>query len=131
MPRTNRLRIGIDVVSITDVATSLERFGERYVRRVFTEPESAYCRAGAGRVVAERFAVRFAAKEAAVKALRPDGPWADWNAIEVHRHNTGWCDLILHREAAALAKSQRIVSLELSLSHSTDYATAIVMAQTA
>lgn len=130
MTTMNRLRIGIDVVSIDDVATSLERFGEHYVRRVFTEPESAYCRAGAGRVAAERFAARFAAKEAAVKALRPDGPWADWSAIEVHRHASGWCDLVLHREAAALAESQRIVSLELSLSHSTDYATAIVMAQT-
>jgi holo-[acyl-carrier protein] synthase len=130
MATMNTLRIGIDVVSIDDVTTSLERFGERYVRRVFTEPESAYCREGAGRVAAERFAARFAAKEAAVKTLRPDGPWADWSAIEIHRHATGWCDLLLHREAAALAESQRIVSLALSLSHSTDYATAIVVAQT-
>lgn len=131
MTRTNPLRIGIDVVSITDVARSLERFGERYVRRVFTETESTYCRAGAGRLAAERFAARFAAKEAVVKALRPDGPWSDWRAIEVHRHDTGWCDLVLHREAAALADSQHIVSLELSLSHGTEHATAVVVAQAA
>jgi holo-[acyl-carrier protein] synthase len=91
----------IDVVSIDDATTSLERFGERYLRRVFTEPESAYSREGAGRIAAERFAARFAAKEAAVKTLRPDGPWTDWSAIEIYRHATGWCNLVLHREAAA------------------------------
>ena len=129
MTRTDRLSVGIDVVSVTEVARSLERFGERYVRRIFTEPESDYCRAAVGRVAAVRYAARFAAKEAAVKALRPCGPWTDWRAIEVHRHEAGWCDLILHREAAALAASRHLVNFELSLSHGADYATAVVVAQ--
>src|SRR6266852_4583657 len=68
----SRLRVGIDLVSVREVARSLERFGERYVRRVFTVREAAYCRAAAGRAAAARFAVRFAAKEAALKALDPE-----------------------------------------------------------
>src|SRR6187399_1819731 len=70
-----RLRVGIDVVSVAEVAAALERFGDRYVKRVFTAREAAYCRAGAA--TAARLAVRFAAKEAAVKALEPERPWTD------------------------------------------------------
>ena len=51
-------------------------------------------------MAAARLAVRFAAKEAAVKALQPDWQWTDWRAIEVRRHKSGRCALVLHREAA-------------------------------
>ena len=129
MIKTDRLSIGIDIVSVTEVSRAIERFGERYVRRIFTEQESDYCRAALGRAAAERFAARFAAKEAAIKTLRPRGPWTDWSAIEVHRHEEGWCDLILHREAAELAASRHIVNFELSMSHGAEYATAVVVAQ--
>ena len=57
---------------------------------------------------AERFAARFAAKEAALKALRPDTTAIDWRSIEVRRHASGWCDVVLHGEAAALAARQGI-----------------------
>ena len=48
--------VGIDVVNVNEVAGSLERFGERYVRRIFTANEAAYCQSAAGRAAAERFA---------------------------------------------------------------------------
>jgi len=121
--------VGVDVVSVNEVSRSLERFGERYVRRVFTPGEAAYCRAATGRVAAERFAARFAAKEATFKALRPDTTAIDWRSIEVRRHASGWCDVVLHGEAAALAARQGIESLALSMSHDAGCATAVVVAQ--
>src|SRR6185295_4317260 len=95
-PRGSLLQLGVDIVSVSEVSRSLERFGERYVRRVFTAREAAYCRAGAGQVATARFAVRFAAKEATLKALRPEAPSGDWRSIEVRRHDpSGWCDVVL------------------------------------
>jgi holo-[acyl-carrier protein] synthase len=127
----SRLRVGVDLVSVKDVARSLERFGDRYVRRIFTAREAAYCRAAARHVVAARFAVRFAAKEATLKALHPDTPLADWRTIEVRRHASGWCELVLHGEAAALARRQGVETLALSMSHDGGRATAFVVAQAA
>jgi holo-[acyl-carrier protein] synthase len=124
-----RIYVGVDVISVSEVSRSLERFGDRYVRRVFTTREAAYCRAAAGLAAAARFAVRFAAKEATVKALRPEVPWADWRAIEVRRHRSGWCEVILHREAATLAARRGIETLALSMSHDADQAAAVVVAQ--
>jgi holo-[acyl-carrier protein] synthase len=118
----------VDLVSVADVAAALDRFGDRYVRRIFTEQEAAYCRAAKGAAAAARFAARFAAKEAAVKVLQPDGPWADWRAIEVRRHKTGRCTLALHREAASLAGRRGIGHLSLSMSHDGDRAAAFVAA---
>jgi holo-[acyl-carrier protein] synthase len=123
------IRVGVDVISVNDISQSLERFGERYVRRVFTPLEAEYCRAGVGRAAAERFAVRFAAKEATLKALRPETPWGDWRSIEVLRHASGWCEVVLHGEAAALAAHQGMETLALSMSHHADHAAAVVVAQ--
>jgi holo-[acyl-carrier protein] synthase len=124
----SRLRVGVDLVSVDDVARSLERFGDRYVRRVFTAREAAYCRAGVGRAAAARFAARFAAKEAALKALHPETSWADWRAIEVRRRASGSCELVLHGEAAALARRQGIETLALSMTHDGGRAAAFVVA---
>ena len=127
---TGRLQIGVDVVSVREVGHSLDRFGERYVQRVFTEREAAYCRAGRGRAAVERFAVRFAAKEATLKALQPEAPWTNnWRAIEVRRHPSGRCDIVLHGDAAALAERQGIAALALSMSHNAGHAAAVVVAQ--
>jgi holo-[acyl-carrier protein] synthase len=76
--------------------------------------------------------VRFAAKEATLKALRPEDPSADWRSIEVRRHDpSGRCDVVLHGEMAALAAQQGIETLSLSMSHHEDHAIAVVMAQAA
>ena len=123
-----RLSVGVDLISVADVASALRRFGNRYVQRIFTRHEAAYCRAARGAARAARFAARFAAKEAAVKALQPDEPWADWTAIEVRRHRTGRCTLALHREAASLARRRGIRHLSLSMSHDGDRAAAFVAA---
>jgi holo-[acyl-carrier protein] synthase len=122
------LSVGVDVVSVAEVSAAIDRFGDRYVRRTFTADEAAYCQSSSCRATAERFAVRFAAKEAALKALQPARPWTDWSAIEVQRYKSGRCGLVLRREAAALAGRRRIERLELSMSHDGDHAVAVVVA---
>jgi holo-[acyl-carrier protein] synthase len=113
-------------VSVAEVSAALDRFGGRYVERVFTAHEAEYCRARA--TTAAHLAVRFAAKEAAVKALQPDSRWTDWRAIEVKRHKSGRCALVLHREAASLAAHRGFHDFALSMTHEGDCAAAIVVA---
>jgi holo-[acyl-carrier protein] synthase len=124
----DKLSVGVDVTSVAEVASAVRRFGDRYVRRVFTPAEAAYCRAASGAAASRRFAARFAAKEAAVKVLQPDSPWSDWRAIEVRRHQSGRCALVLHRRAAALAAARGIEHLAVSISHDGNHAAAIVVA---
>jgi holo-[acyl-carrier protein] synthase len=119
------LVVGVDLVQISDVARSLDTLGERYVRRLFTDGEIAYCTASP-EMSSARFAARFAAKEATLKALRLHDPGLDWRAIEVRQTPAGWCELQLHGDAAAHADRAGWISASLSLSHEGDYATAMV-----
>jgi holo-[acyl-carrier protein] synthase len=124
------VRVGTDLCSVSDVASAVERFGPRYLDRVYTPDELAYCLA-APTVAAERLAARFAAKEATIKVLRPrGGSRPDWRSIEVRRHEEGWCELALHDGASELADDARIASLAVSLSHEGDAASAVVVALT-
>jgi holo-[acyl-carrier protein] synthase len=125
----NATPIGVDLVSVADIASALDRFGERYVRRTFTDREALYCRAGSGLTMAERFAARFAAKEAVVKSLNPSSPWLDWRAIEIARETSGRCHVVLHGSAAALAARRRIGGFALSISHDATHAIAMVVAR--
>jgi holo-[acyl-carrier protein] synthase len=119
--------VGIDLVRVGDVRSSIERFGDRYVARLFTEDEIAYCRA-APELAAERFAARFAAKEAVIKALRVEER-PDLRAIEVRRAPAGWCDVTLHGEAKELSEAAGIIAWSVSMSHHGEYATAVVVAE--
>ena len=117
--------VGIDLVQVSDIARSLEVLGERYIRRIWTVDEIAYCTASPEMSTA-RFAARFAAKEATLKALRLHDQGIDWRAIEVRQTPAGWCELQLHGDAAALADRAGWISASISLSHEGDYATAMV-----
>jgi holo-[acyl-carrier protein] synthase len=116
------LRVGVDLVSVSRIAESVARFGDRFVRRLFTDGEIAYAHSAPG-LAAERLAARFAAKEATKKALGLTEGVA-WRDIEVRRAPSGAVDLVLHGAAAAVATSD----LALSLSHEGDYAVAVVVA---
>ncbi len=107
------LRVGIDLVQISRIARSLEIFGERFLRRIFTDGEIAYAQA-APACTAERLAARFAAKEAGKKALELD---IGWRALEVVRAPSGACTLVVDGR-----------ELALSMSHEGDFATAVVLA---
>lgn len=119
-------RVGVDLTAVGEVADALAAQGERYLRRLFTEHEVASCTGPAG-PVAERLAARFAAKEAALKALRPTGSRPEWRDIEVRQEASGACDLVLHGSAAALAAARGIDGLSLSLSHEAGMAVAVVV----
>ncbi|MEO8200761.1 MAG: holo-ACP synthase [Gemmatimonadota bacterium] len=119
--------VGIDLVQVSRIAESLECFGERFLRRIFTEDEIAYACAEPTRT-AERLAARFAAKEATIKALRLAGHPINWRDIEVRRAITGDCAMELHGALSELAASEGHRQLAVSMSHEGDYATAVVIA---
>jgi holo-[acyl-carrier protein] synthase len=122
-----KIRVGIDLTSIDDVADSVQRFGTRYLRRLFTDHEQACCQ-GEARAMAAGLAARFAAKEATIKVLRPTDAQPEWTSIEVQRDPGGWCHLHLTRSAAELAERQGITELTVSLSHEAGMAAAVVVA---
>jgi len=121
-----QLRLGTDIVDVRSVGASIERFGRRYLERVYTEAEIAYCCAAAAGG-AERFAARFAAKEATLKVLRPSDWRPEWRHIEVVREEGGWCEIHLSGPAAALAAEQGVQIVSCSLAHERSYATAVVL----
>jgi holo-[acyl-carrier protein] synthase len=121
------IRVGADVVSVHQVAESVENLGPRYLGRVYTEHELASCR-GVPAVRAAGLAARFAAKEATIKVLRPIGHQPDWRSMEVQRHPGGWCTMALSGHAAALAERAGIAELSVSLTHEGDIAAAVVVA---
>ncbi len=119
-----RLAVGIDLVQVSRIAESLEHFGERFLRRIFTEGEIAYATA-APALTHQRLAARFAAKEAAIKALGLSE--VGWRQIEVASLPSGACELRLHGQARAAADAAGAADLALSLSHEGDFATAVVV----
>ena len=120
------LRLGTDIVDVRSVEASIERFGRRYTERVYTDAEIAYCSSEANGG-AERFAARFAAKEATLKVLRPTDWRPEWRHIEVVRQDGGWCEIQLRGPAATLAEQQGIQIVSCSLAHERSYATAVVL----
>jgi holo-[acyl-carrier protein] synthase len=106
---------------------SLDQFGDRFMRRIFTADEAAYA-ARTPALQAEKLAARFAAKEAALKALGMADQGVPWTDMEVLRQPDGRCELHLHGKAAEHAKRMGVAQLALSLTHDGGYAAAIVVA---
>ena len=124
---TNVVGVGIDLTHVPDVRQSILAFGDRYLSRIFTARELADCETSSDPV--PRLAARFAAKEAAVKALRVEGPRPPWTSMEVSRNPGGWCDEVLMVGAARqMAQARGIDRLIVSLSHEDDAAVAVVVA---
>jgi holo-[acyl-carrier protein] synthase len=120
------VRVGIDLVDVEDVRDALRLLPDSYLRRVYTDREVADCSGLAG-VDARRLAARFAAKEAALKVLRPEDDAVAWPAIEVREH-AGGAVLQLGEQARALADRRRVIRMTLSLGHTRETAFAIVVA---
>lgn len=126
-PAALQLRVGTDLVKVATVAESIARFGARYLERIYTASEIAYCQESAAEMH-RRFAARFAAKESVLKVLRPDQHWLDWRQIEIIKAPGGWCEVQLHGPAEQLARHAGVVALSLSVSHEDGYALAMVAA---
>ncbi len=128
VPARGSLTLGADVVEIAQVEGSIGRFGERYLKRIFTARELAYCTLN-GRNPAPHLAARFAAKEATLKALGAGDIPFDWRWIEIERHPDGHCTIALHASARGLAARRGVGGLCVSLSHDGSYAFAVVMGE--
>ncbi len=122
------LGIGTDLTEIERIQKSIDRFGDRFLHRVFTEAEIAYCRRK--RYSAESFAARFAAKEAGAKALGTGiSRGITWLEIEVRREPGQRPTLHWSGRAAELAAAMGVKKVSLSLTHSRDLAMAVVVAE--
>jgi holo-[acyl-carrier protein] synthase len=118
---------GIDVVEIERVARSIERYGRRFLERVYTAAEIAYCQRKR-RNAAESFAARFAAKEAGAKALGTGiGFGVTWRELEVGREPAGRPLLLLHGRAAEIAASLGVRRSSLSITHTRTQSMALVI----
>jgi holo-[acyl-carrier protein] synthase len=116
---------GVDATEIARIAETIERYGDRFVTRIFTDEEIAYCRRK--RDFASSFAARFAAKEAAMKALGTGhSQGVFWRGIEVVRRH-GPPQLRFHGGAATRFAKLGATSSFLTLSHSRDLAIAHVL----
>jgi len=117
---------GIDLVEIDRIQHSLDRYGSRFLDRVYTAAEQAYCLRK--RNAAESLAARFAAKEAGAKALGTGiSQGVSWLEIEVVREPGGRPTLVFHGRAAARAQRMRVHHAALSITHTANLAMASVV----
>ncbi|HEY9138491.1 MAG TPA: holo-ACP synthase [Terriglobus sp.] len=117
---------GVDLMEIARIQETLDRFGERFLNRVYTPKEMAYCIRKKN--CAESLAARFAAKEAGAKALGTGiAKGVNWREIEVTHLPGGRPALIFHGRAAERAATMGVTASHLSLSHSRDLAIAQVV----
>ena len=120
--------IGVDIVDTGRFGASIDRYGERFLRRIFSDEEIAYCRRH--RFSAQHFAVRFAAKEAVLKALRHGiGPGISLKDIRVTRGERGEPSIALSGRTRTLAESKGVRRLHVSLSHAGSHCVAQVVAE--
>src|SRR6476659_6822175 len=112
--------LGIDIIKVDRIRTTLERFGSRFSRRVLTPGEQRYVRDRP-----ETMAGRWAAKEAVSKVLGLGVRGIGWRDIEIERLPTGQPAVRLHGRAAARADQRGMERIALSITHESDYAVAI------
>ena len=117
---------GIDLAEVARIREATERYGERFLRRVYTENERAYVERKANKF--ERYAARFAAKEAGMKALGTG--WrrgVGWQDFEVVNQRSGRPTLLLHGVARQIADSIGVKNIHLSMTHTAENGMAFVI----
>jgi holo-[acyl-carrier protein] synthase len=118
--------IGIDLAEVDRIREAIERHGQRFIDRIYTEKEIAYVESKANKF--ERYAARFAAKEAGMKAVGTG--WkrgVRWRDFEVTNLSSGRPTLQLHGEAAKFAESLGVRNIALSITHTAAQGMAIVI----
>jgi holo-[acyl-carrier protein] synthase len=120
------LGTGIDLAEVARIRASVERYGDRFLLRIYTEQERAYVARKANKY--ERLAARFAAKEAGMKALGTG--WSHgvrWQDFEVTNLPSGRPTLALHGAAAELAARGGVQRIQLSITHTAELGQAFVI----
>ncbi len=110
--------IGTDIIEIDRIKDALVRYGDKFKARVYTQAEIAYC--DASKKPEERYAARFAAKEAVAKALQVDEGWS-WQEIEILKKESGAPYVVLHGKL----KERCSDFIHISMSHSQTDAIAV------
>ena len=121
------LGVGTDIIEVLRIAQMIERHGELFINRVYTEHEVAYC--GARKAATQHYAGRWAAKEAVLKALGTG--WRQgigWRDIEVRNEPGGAPKVALRGGARDLIEQLGIREMQISISHCRTYATALAIA---
>jgi holo-[acyl-carrier protein] synthase len=117
------LGTGIDIIEVARIASSFEKFGDRFLNRILLADETAYCLLH--RRPAPFLAARFAAKEAISKAFGTGiGAHLGWQDMEIRRKESGEPYVVLHGRGAELFSARGAQKLHISLSHTENYAAA-------
>ncbi len=120
------LGIGVDLVECARIQHSLDRFGDRFLHRVFTEGEIAYSQSM--KFPARHLAARFAAKEALSKAFGTGiGKSMGWKDIDVHKKPSGEPFVVLEGGAKQLAAERGVAKVWITLSHTDNHAMAAIV----
>jgi holo-[acyl-carrier protein] synthase len=122
------LGIGVDLVENARIEHSLERFGERFLHRIFTAGEIEYSQSM--KFPARHFAARFAAKEAISKAFGTGiGKAMGWKDIDVRRKASGEPFVVLEGGARKLAEERNVSKVSITLSHTEHHAMAVIVVE--
>lgn len=121
--------IGTDIIEVDRIERAAARLGDRFLKRLFTAGERAYCDRRKQRW--QCYAARFAAKEAVLKALGTGLAGCRWTEVEVTASSSGKPGIVLSGKAARLAREKGIGEVLVSLSHAGDRAVAFAVAVTA
>jgi holo-[acyl-carrier protein] synthase len=115
---------GVDIIEISRIGRMVERWGKRFLDRIYTEPELMICRGIPGRL-----ASRFAGKEAVMKALGTGVRGISWREIEIDSESSGKPIVNLYGKARARAESLGLYELSISLSDSKEHSIAFVIGE--
>jgi len=126
----NLLGIGIDVVEVERIGSSMDEFGEKFVTRIFTQLEQDYCKSQKRPAI--HYAARFAAKEAIAKAFGTGiGKEISWLDMEILRQESGEPKVIMHGNGKKYADKLNVGDIKISLTHAEHYAAANAVVLTA
>jgi len=118
--------LGIDLVDCARIQNSIERFGDRFLKRIFTEGEIAY--AQSMKFPARHFAARFAAKEALSKAFGTGiGKSMGWRDLDVQKNESGEPFVVLSGGAKQMSEARGVTKVWISLSHTEESAMATII----
>ena len=110
----NVIGVGVDIVEVARIEEAIKRFGDRFLKKIYTDTEIKYC--NTGKVAFQHFAGKFAAKEAIYKTLNIDCV-VKWTEIEVKNLKQGRPYVVLHGKVKKIAKEKNILSVLVSISH--------------